>query len=118
MNRNKIKQGLEKLKLRYDKKYNSTEIFLKPGDSIRIKKNNGEYSQPKTVIRCGKTSVSTSDGKKWPLDKVSIRQRHLQSPSRKIKKSFREDVPKEARTAVSRVRNRSLQTLAKIIRKL
>ena len=81
INKNKIKQVLEKVKLRYDKKYNSTEITLKPGDSIKIKKNNGEYSQPKTVIRCGKMSVFTSDGKKWPLDKVSIRQRYLQSPN-------------------------------------
>ena len=79
MNKNKIKKDLDNVKLRYDRKHNSKLINLKPGDSVRIKMNNGEFTQPKIVIHCEKTSVNTDDGKKWPLEKVSLRRRLKQN---------------------------------------
>ena len=70
-----VEKKIEKMKEYHDNRRGCAAPKVNVGDYVKIKQNDGSYGGYEKVIAVGNNSVTLSDGRKWPMNRVSQRVR-------------------------------------------
>ena len=72
IDRSYVEKKQRKMKQNHDVKARAALPTMKVGERIRVKKENGSFADWKKIVEVSRNSVKLSDGKVWPLNRVSI----------------------------------------------
>eukprot|EP00477_Mikrocytos_mackini_P003250 GAHX01004055.1.p1 GENE.GAHX01004055.1~~GAHX01004055.1.p1 ORF type:complete len:95 (-),score=8.59 GAHX01004055.1:31-315(-) len=70
INRAIMAKKQQQTKKHFDARHRTFKVLLKPGSQVRVKDYKNKYGPMKIVETIGKTSIITTDDKKWPLYRV------------------------------------------------